>query len=128
MIASLAIILLCQLVGEAIARGLGLPLPGPVIGMALMLGVLALRDGIRSKLPSPLADGTLENTARALLAQLSLLFVPAGVGVMQNLRVFGNYGLALAVALLVSTLAALLASVFTFIWVARRFGAAEPES
>jgi len=127
MIASLATILLCQLLGEAIAHGLGLPLPGPVIGMALMLGALALRDRARPRLPRPLLDGTLESTARALLAQLSLLFVPAGVGVIQNLNVLGQYGIALAAALVISTLASLLATVLTFVWVARRFGAAEGE-
>jgi putative effector of murein hydrolase LrgA (UPF0299 family) len=127
MIASLAAILLCQLLGEAIARGLGLPLPGPVIGMAVMLALLALRDATKLSQPRAIADGTLESTARALLAQLSLLFVPAGVGVIQNLRIFGHYGVALAVALLISTLAALLATVVTFVWVAKRFGAAQGE-
>eukprot|EP01035_Chromulina_nebulosa_P057901 gene57901-79330_t len=33
MIASLSLILLCQLAGEIIVRGLAVPVPGPVIGM-----------------------------------------------------------------------------------------------
>jgi holin-like protein len=38
MIASLSLILLCQLAGEAFVRGLGLPMPGPVVGLMISLG------------------------------------------------------------------------------------------
>ena len=76
MIASLALILLAQLLGEAIARGAGVPIPGPVIGMGLMFAFLLLRDtsrfGLPRVLPKPLTDGTLETTARGLLMNLSL--------------------------------------------------------
>ncbi len=64
MIASLALILLAQLLGELLARGAGVPIPGPVIGMGLMFGFLLLRDnariGLPRYLPRPLTDGTLE--------------------------------------------------------------------
>jgi putative effector of murein hydrolase LrgA (UPF0299 family) len=40
MIASLSLILLCQLIGEVFVRGLGLPMPGPVIGLLLLLLLL----------------------------------------------------------------------------------------
>lgn len=121
MIPSLAVILLCQLVGEVIARGLGLPIPGPVIGMAVMIVVLMLRDRFSAALPKPMTSDSLERTSRGILQYLSLLFVPAGVGVIQNLQVFGDYGVPLAIALIVSTIAALLATVATFVWVAKRF-------
>ena len=121
MIPSLAVILLCQLAGEALARGTGLPVPGPVVGMALLLVVLALRDRLRPLLPRPMTGDGLERAGRGLLSHLALLFVPAGVGVIQNLGVLGAHGLALAVALLVSTILAMLATAATFIWVARRF-------
>jgi len=129
MIAALAAILLCQLLGEAIVRELGLPLPGPVIGMVLMLVALALRDTLHIGWPRPLANGTLEGVARGLLANLALLFVPAGVGVIQNLGLLGQYGVALGIALVASTLAALIATVFTFVFVARLVGSRpDPES
>jgi holin-like protein len=123
MIPSLAVILLCQLAGEAFARGTGLPVPGPVVGMALMLGVLAARDALRNRLPKPLTSDGPERTGRGLLSHLSLLFVPAGVGVIQNLQVLGDNAVALAATLIVSTLAALLATVATFVWIARRWDA-----
>ncbi|MEH3146404.1 MAG: CidA/LrgA family protein [Methylobacterium frigidaeris] len=119
MIVSLTLLLLCQLLGEILARGLSLPLPGPVIGMALLLVVLVLRDRRPGGLPQPLVDGTLESTGKGLLAHLSLLFVPAGVGVVGRLDVLAAHGVALAVTLVVSTAAALAATVLTFTWVAR---------
>ncbi|ACA16337.1 LrgA family protein [Methylobacterium sp. 4-46] len=122
MIVSLSLLLLCQLFGEILARGLALPLPGPVIGMALLLGAMALRDRHPGGLPKPLVDGTLESTSKGLLGNLSLLFVPAGVGVVGRLDVLRAQGPALAVTLVVSTLAALVATAVTFAWISRRVG------
>ncbi|MCJ2009225.1 CidA/LrgA family protein [Methylobacterium sp. J-092] len=123
MIASLTLILLAQLLGEVLARSAGLPLPGPVLGMALMLGFLVLRDRralhLARVLPKPLTDGTLENTARGLLANLSLMFVPAGAGIVGRLDVVQAQGLRLAIVVVVSTAAALVATVLVFLWVAR---------
>jgi holin-like protein len=122
MILSLTLLLLCQLAGEILARTFALPVPGPVVGMALLLGVLVLRDRRPGGLPAPLTDGTLERTGKGLLAHLSLLFVPAGAGVIGRLDVLAAHGLALAAALLVSTSLALVATVYTFAYVARRTG------
>ena len=118
MIASLTVILLCQLLGEAFAAWSGWPVPGPVIGMALLLAGLMLRDRLRA----PAADapeGSLERTAKGLLSNLSLLFVPAGVGVLQRLDVISAHGLGLAVALLASTVLALLVTAGAFLLAAR---------
>lgn len=123
MIASLTLILLAQLAGEVLARGAGLPVPGPVIGMALLLGFLVLRDrGPRPLLrlmPKPLLDGTLEGTGRGLLANLSLMFVPAGAGIVGRLDVVQAQGLKLALVIVVSTGAALAATVLVFVGVQR---------
>ena len=59
-----------------------------------------------------------------MLASLSLLFVPAGVGVVQYFDLLTRYGLALGVALIVSTLATLLATVGVFLWVKQLRGTA----
>ncbi|MGU3543000.1 CidA/LrgA family protein [Methylobacterium sp. A52T] len=118
MIASLALILLAQLLGEALARGAGVPIPGPVIGMGLMFAFLVLRDnarlGLPRVLPKPLTDGTLETTARGLLMNLSLLFVPAGVGVVGRLDLLRAQGAKLALVLVVSTALSLLVTVLVF--------------
>lgn len=96
MLGSLTLLLLCQLIGEVAVRATGLPLPGPVVGMALLFAGLALRGEI----PRPLAE-----TAGALLRNLSLLFVPAGVGVMLHLSLVGREWLPIAAALLGSAVA-----------------------
>lgn len=64
----------CQLVGEVVVRSLGLPVPGPVLGMVLLFGVLSVRR------PGP-ESGTLR-VADGLLRHLQLLFVPVTVGIM----------------------------------------------
>ena len=124
MIESLAAILLSQLFGEIIARGLALPVPGPVIGMALMFALLMLRDRLRARGASATALGEIEPTSRALISHLSLLFIPAGVGVVRNLDVFVTDGVALSAALVVSTLLTLVTAVAVFRLVSRWQGEA----
>jgi len=124
MIQSLVVILGCQLAGEIIARLIGLPLPGPVIGIGLLLGLLLIRDRARVLLPGALGDGSLEAVAGVLLAHLSVLFVPAGVGVIQRLDILGQHGLALTVALVVSSVAGLLVTALVFALVDRQNGGA----
>jgi holin-like protein len=94
MLAAITLLLLFQLAGEAIALLFALPIPGPVIGMGLLFATLAWRGG-----PSP----ELRNTAQNLLQHLSLLFVPAGVGVMLHLQRMADEWLPIVVALVVST-------------------------
>lgn len=123
MIVSLTLILLAQLLGEIAARAAGLPVPGPVIGMALLLVFLSLRDRTRPFsarwLPPPLVDGGLEGMAKGMLAHLSILFVPAGVGIVGRLDVLASHGVALALVLSVSVILTLAATVLTFVAVAR---------
>jgi holin-like protein len=103
-IAPLATLLAFQLAGEALAFGFKLPIPGPVIGMALLLAGLALRPALLD---------ALRPTTTALLQHLSLLFVPAGVGVMVHGQRLADEGVAIVVALVVSTVLALAATALT---------------
>jgi holin-like protein len=121
MIVSLTIILLCQLLGEVVARGLGWPLPGPVLGMLFLLVFLSLRDRIGTKIPE--FGRVLDSTGKGLLAHLSLLFIPASVGVVQRLDVVAEYGVGLAVALVISTFVTLIVTVVAFVVVSRLSGA-----
>ncbi len=95
MLAALTLLLIFQLAGEAIALYFVLPVPGPVIGMGLLFAALVLRGG---------ASLDLRNTAQNLLQHLSLLFVPAGVGVMLHVQRMADEWLPIVVALVVSTL------------------------
>ncbi len=115
MIASLSLILLCQLAGEALVRGTGVPMPGPVIGLMLLLLLLLLRDRFAVLARGPLQGGGVESTSHGLLANLSLLFVPAGVGVVQKIDLIVDHGVAFLGVLVVSVLITLLVTVTTFI-------------
>jgi holin-like protein len=119
MIASLSLILLCQLAGEVIVRGVVLPMPGPVVGLMLLLGLLLTRDRFSVLARGPLRQGALEDTAKGLLAHLSLLFVPAGVGVVQKLDLIAEHGTAIAAILAVSVVITLLVTVATFLLASR---------
>ncbi len=94
MLNAITLLLLFQLTGEAIALFFALPVPGPVIGMGLLFAALAWRSGPSSELRS---------TAQNLLQHLSLLFVPAGVGVMLHWRRMADEWLPIVVALVAST-------------------------
>jgi holin-like protein len=119
MIASLSLILLCQLAGEVIARGLGLPIPGPVLGLLFLLVLLLARDRFSVLARGPLQGDGVESASRGLLANLSLLFVPAGVGVVQKLDLVAAHGVAFAAVLAISVVVTLLVTVATFLIASR---------
>ena len=89
------LLLAYQLVGEVGVRALDLPVPGPVAGMLLLfLTLVAL-----GRVPE-----SLSTSAGGLLSHLSLLFVPAGVGIMVHAERIGAEWLPIALALVLSTL------------------------
>ncbi len=89
MINALLPLLLSQLAGEAAARALGLTVPGPVLGMLILLAAFAL---------FPALVATVRPVAQTLLGNLSLLFVPAGVGIVGHINTLGNQGPAILLA------------------------------
>jgi holin-like protein len=95
MLAALTVLLVYQLVGEILVVALQLPVPGPVVGMALLFATLVVRGTVSAQL---------RDTATGLLQHLSLLFVPAGVGVMAHLGRLADEWLPITVSLVLSTL------------------------
>ena len=100
---------------EVFVRGLALPMPGPVVGLMLLLLLLLARDRFAILARGPLQGGGVEHASRGLLAHLSLLFVPAGVGVVQKLDLFAEHGIAFVAVLAISVVVTLLATVGTFL-------------
>ena len=98
MINTLTLLLVYQLAGELLVRALGFPIPGPVIGMALLFLTLLARGHVSEELRTSTAS---------LLQHLSLLFVPAAAGIMLHMQRVANEWLPLSVALIVSTFAGL---------------------
>lgn len=110
MIKALSILFLCQLAGEVAVRAAGLPVPGPVLGMGLLFVGLLIRGR---------SDPDLDAVADTILRNLSLLFVPAAVGVVQQAGLIAANWVAISVALVVSTVVTLVVTVYTFRAVAR---------
>lgn len=110
MIPALMVILVCQLFGEVVSHSLHLPLPGPVLGMALLLVSMKVSDRLAA---------LVRPVAQVILGNLSLLFVPAGVGIIGHLDLVQAEGLPLALALIGSTVAAIAVGALTFRAVAR---------
>jgi holin-like protein len=102
MIGALTTLLVCQLLGEILVRALHLPVPGPVLGMVLLFAALVLRSRA-----APPALGT---TADALLGNLGLLFVPAGVGVVLYLPLLARDWAPISLAVVAGTLLAIAAT------------------
>ena len=119
MLPAFGLLLACQLVGEGISRALALPIPGPVLGLVLLALALGLASRRGLVTPETVGATKLGHTSAGLLSVLGILFVPAGVGVIQQFDLLGRYGLALFVALVLSTAATLLVSVYVFLGVSR---------
>lgn len=118
MLGYLTLLLVCQLIGESLAVMLAIPLPGPLIGMAVLFVIVFAADALGAR---GVVDGTTE-AADALLRHLSLLFVPAGVGVVLHLALIREEWLSITLALIGS---AVLTTLVTG-WVMQRLGPAEP--
>ena len=113
---ALTTLLVFQLGGEALSRALLPALPGPVLGFALLAVALLLSRDLRR---------ALEPAANTLLRHLSLLFVPAAVGVVQQLPRLRAECLAIGAALVVSTVLSMAVAALCFQAVARRMAPAE---
>ncbi len=111
MLENFTLILFCQLLGELVVTALALPLPGPVVGMLLLFCLLVIRGFVPDELGK---------VSDALLSSLSLLFVPAGVGVMLHFELLGAELIPLSVALVVSTLLTIAVTALVMVWFNKR--------
>lgn len=113
MLGAITILLLFQLAGEVLAQVLSLPVPGPVIGMALLLLALVLRGA---------APQDVQRTANGILGHLSILFIPGGVGVMLYLPRLADEWLPIVASLVASTVLTLLMTALVLRMLQRRRG------
>lgn len=94
----ITVVFSCQLLGEALVTYFGLPVPGPVAGMVILLVGLFIKGDVPAQLGA---------VSGALLQNLSLLFVPAGTGIIVHLSLIEVDLLPIGATLLISTLAAI---------------------
>jgi holin-like protein len=114
MLPGLIVLLVCQLIGEFTVRTLDVPLPGPVVGMLVMLVILRVRR--------PRPESGLIIAPQTLLRYLPLLYVPAGVGVIAYLARLGDDAVPIAGGLIVSWLAGLVVTASVTALLMRLFG------
>jgi holin-like protein len=119
MLRALALLFTCQLAGEVVVRGLKAPVPGPVLGLVLLAFGLALARRFGGPSSDAVEATALGRVAAGLLGVLGVLFVPAGVGLVQHLPLLREHGLALMAALVGSTLITLVSTVWVFVLVSR---------
>ena len=111
MLPFLTLILLCQLAGELVVGALALPVPGPVLGMVFLFLILLVRGQVPAQL---------EQTSNGLLRSMSLLFVPAGTGVILHFQLLGETLLPLGLAVVISTLATIIVTGWLMHWLGRK--------
>lgn len=104
MLKSVFIILLYQLIGELFQKFFGLSIPGPVIGLVLLLLTLLLIQK-RQRVVSIKED--LFNSAEILLNYLPLLFIPVGVGVVMHLSLLEDNLASVVFVIILGTLSTL---------------------
>ncbi|RZT99638.1 putative effector of murein hydrolase LrgA (UPF0299 family) [Advenella incenata] len=105
MLVSLLVIAVFYFAGEGVSRVLPLPLPGPIVGLLLLLLAFKLRPALFTLMARHIP---------ALLSHLALLFLPATVGIMVSYRLLDGYWPAVITAVIVSTVLSLLAGILVF--------------
>ena len=110
MIGAISLLFVCEFAGDGIARVFGLPLPGSVLGMLILLLWLA---GVKRDRP------VLGQVTSWLTAHLSVMYVPAAVGLIAQGPILSRYGIGIVVAATVSTLLTLVVTVLVFHWALR---------
>jgi holin-like protein len=113
MIGAIAALLAFQLVGEVIVTALAIPIPGPVVGMLLLFAMLLVRGS---------APASLSDTARGILQHLSLLFVPAGAGVLAHFSLIRSQFWGIAITLVGSTMITISVTAWVMHFFLRRVG------
>ena len=97
----ITILLIYQSLGEISVRLFNIPVPGPILGMILLFLTLIIRRRSTS---------SLDEASSAILSHLSLLFVPAGVGLMVHFERIANEWLPITIALILSTILTMVAT------------------
>ena len=107
MIYAIAALFVCQLVGEVIVESLALPIPGPLLGMALLFTALILLGRVPEQL---------NITAGKLFRHMMLFFIPIVVGVMMHAERMAAEWLPFMAACLVGAAVTLVVTALSFAW------------
>ena len=114
MLGAIFLIFLFQLLGEATQKYFALPVPGPVIGLVLMLVCLLWSK----RIDVPVVAGfrcKLVTTSQQLIGYLSLLFVPIGVGVIMHLKLLETQLVQIIGVITIGTITTIVFTAFIFL-------------
>lgn len=111
MLHGLIVLLACWVAGETLVNFLSVALPGSVAGMLMLMVVALVRRGV---------DKSTAEVGSLLLSHLALLFVPAGVGLMEHGRLFAEEGVAMLAVLVLSTAVTMIVTAFMLKWLLAR--------
>lgn len=114
-----AVLFFFQLLGELLVRLSGLLVPGPVLGMIFLLLFLLYRKEV---------SASVRETTQGLLRYLPLLFVPAGVGLINHGQLLRQDWLVIALTLFISTALTLLVTMLSYHWLRKLLNAGENSS
>jgi holin-like protein len=129
MIRGLAILLIFQSLGEVAASLIGGAVPGPVIGLVLLLTFLVVRKKRVSATATPSdIDTSVASAADRLLSHLSIFFIPAAVGVMLYVAALTQSGAAWILAIVLSTVATITVTALVLRWLSKSIIPAAPSS
>lgn len=110
MLDGILLLLIFQFLGEVLVRFTGLPVPGPVAGMVLLLIALIVRSSALQKVAP---------AANLLIGNLVLLFFPIGVGIVLEWDRYAAHGTALIVSIVAGTAIALVLVALLVKWLLR---------
>ena len=105
MLKSLFVIFFFQLLGEAIQKFFEINIPGPVIGLILLLLVFIFF--IKNASPFRKIKNEISKTSHQIINYLSLLFVPIGVGVVMHINYLGDNLFKILAIIIIGTLSTL---------------------
>jgi holin-like protein len=111
MLNSIFIILFFQLIGEFFQKFLELSIPGPVVGLFLLLTILLVSKKSHYKIPINF-ERNLLNSSENLLNYLPLLFIPVGVGVVMHLSLLEENLVPVMLVIIIGTLLTLALTAF----------------
>jgi len=111
MLRSIFVIFFFQLLGEFLKKFFEMRIPGPVIGLILLLVTLIFLKKLKKTAIINLKADVI-NTSNYILSYLSLLFVPIGVGVVMHLSYLENNLFRVLIIVFISTILTIAGTAF----------------
>lgn len=113
-IVQIALLSFLYVIGNEIQQMLHLPIPGSVIGMLLLFGLLSTNI---------IQESWIQSGSNVVIKHLTFFFIPATAGILDYFHVFSGKGSLLVLIVLFSTFLVMVGSGLTSQWILRRKGA-----